>query len=120
MTTDPLTFPLTSAGPFDLPKEISAMLGERPLARVRFPDGNLGWLVTRRETIRAVLADKRFSARDELRSTSIGTEAAQPARPGMFIGMDAPDHTRYRHLLTGQFTVRRMRQLTERIEQFAQ
>mgnify|MGYP006170800589 CR=1 FL=1 len=30
------------------------------------------------------------------------------AKPGMFIGMDAPDHTRYRKLLTGQFTVRRM------------
>lgn len=30
--------------------------------------------------------------------------------------MDPPDHTRFRHQLTGQFTVRRMRQLTDRVE----
>ncbi|MFD0205169.1 hypothetical protein [Saccharothrix carnea] len=30
--------------------------------------------------------------------------------------MDPPEHTRYRKLLTGQFTVRRMRQLEPRIE----
>lgn len=32
-------------------------------------------------------------------------------------GIDAPEHTRYRRLLTGKFTVRRLRQLTERVEQ---
>jgi cytochrome P450 len=37
------------------------------------------------------------------------------ARVGMFIGMDPPEHTRYRKLLTGQFTVRRMRELGPRI-----
>jgi cytochrome P450 len=42
-----------------------------------------------------------------------------PAPPGMFIGVDPPEHTRYRRLLTGKFTVRRMRLLTERIEQIA-
>ena len=36
--------------------------------------------------------------------------------PGFFIGMDPPEHTRYRRLLTGQFTVRRMRRLEPRIE----
>jgi len=34
----------------------------------------------------------------------------------MFIMMDAPEHTRLRRLLTGQFTVRRMRQLTPAVE----
>ena len=38
-------------------------------------------------------------------------------RPGQFIRMDPPEHTRYRRLLTGQFTVRRMNALTPRIEQ---
>ncbi|GAB3895616.1 cytochrome P450 [Kibdelosporangium lantanae] len=40
-----------------------------------------------------------------------------PAPPGMFIGVDPPEHTRYRRLLTGKFTVQRMRKLTERVEQ---
>ncbi|GAB2924396.1 hypothetical protein ACFMQL_31125 [Nonomuraea fastidiosa] len=31
--------------------------------------------------------------------------------------MAPPRHTRYRRLLTGEFTVRRMRRLTERIEE---
>jgi cytochrome P450 len=39
------------------------------------------------------------------------------AKPGVFISMDAPNHTRYRKLLTGQFTVRRMNQLSTRIEE---
>ena len=37
--------------------------------------------------------------------------------PGDLSGVDAPQHTRYRRLLTGKFTVRRMRQLTDRIEE---
>ncbi|WP_433235929.1 hypothetical protein ACQPYK_26195 [Streptosporangium sp. CA-135522] len=40
-----------------------------------------------------------------------------PAPPGMFIGLDPPEHTRYRKLLTGTFTARRIRLLTERVEQ---
>jgi cytochrome P450 len=39
------------------------------------------------------------------------------APPGDLSGVDAPQHTRYRRLLAGKFTVRRMHQLTERIEQ---
>jgi cytochrome P450 len=37
----------------------------------------------------------------------------------MFIAMDPPDHGRYRKLLTGQFTVRRMNQLIPRIQEIA-
>ncbi|MFJ6698150.1 cytochrome P450 [Streptomyces sp. NPDC091272] len=41
-----------------------------------------------------------------------------PAAPiGDMTGMDAPEHTRFRKLLMGKFTVRRMRQLTARAEQ---
>lgn len=120
--TKPLTFPMTSSGPFGPPKEIlAARDAERRITRVRYPDGKLGWLVIRRATVRAVLADRRFSARQELRSTPFsGAANVPPALPGMFIGMDAPEHTRYRCLLIGQFTVRRMRQLTERIEEIAE
>jgi cytochrome P450 len=38
---------------------------------------------------------------------------------GFFLRMDEPDHTRFRHLLTGQFTVRRMKGLEPRIEKIA-
>ncbi|RSM86605.1 cytochrome P450 [Kibdelosporangium aridum] len=109
---EPITYPLTSDGPFNPPKEVRA-----PVSRLRYPDGTLGWLISKRSTIREILADPRFSARQELRSTFFSSAATTPpARPGMFIGMDPPDHTRYRKHLIGQFTVRRMRLLTEHIE----
>ena len=44
-----------------------------------------------------------------------GADSSQPAAPGWFPLMDAPEHTRYRRLLTGQFTVRRLKQLEPRI-----
>ncbi|MBW4721737.1 cytochrome P450 [Saccharothrix obliqua] len=103
-----------------------AVLGElrttEPVARLRFPDGHLGWLITSHELARAVLADRRFSSRSELRHSPVrvGGQVSprpQPAKPGMFIGMDGEDHARYRKLLTGQFTVRRMNKLKPRIEQ---
>ncbi|MGV9595749.1 cytochrome P450 [Streptosporangium sandarakinum] len=120
MPTEPLTFPMTASGPFDPAREILAMRGERPIARVRYPDGRLGWVVTRYPTIRAVLADPRFSARQELRGSPFSAAEIPPALPGMFIGMDDPDHARYRRLLTGQFTVRRMRRLAARVERIAE
>lgn len=46
-----------------------------------------------------------------------GDMKAPPAPPGEFLLMDEPQHSRYRKPLMGKFTVRRMRLLTERIEQ---
>jgi cytochrome P450 len=86
-----------------------------------YPDGHVGWLGTTRDVVRAILADPRFSIRYELQHLPVSAgpdrSALPPADPGDFTGMDAPQHTRYRRLLVGQFTVHRMRQLTERIEQ---
>ncbi|MEU0276217.1 cytochrome P450, partial [Streptomyces sp. NPDC006307] len=47
-----------------------------------------------------------------------GPEGPLPPAPvGDMTGMDAPEHTRFRRLLMGKFTVRRMRLLTERVEE---
>ncbi|MFE2756255.1 cytochrome P450 [Actinosynnema sp. NPDC059335] len=107
---------------FDPPAELGLLRERAPISRMKFPDGHLGWLVTSYELAREVHADRRFSSRAELQHTPrrvAGQPIAQrpPAKPGMFIAMDAPDHTRYRKLLTGQFTVRRMSRLMPRIEQ---
>ena len=117
--SDILTLPVERpAGcPFDPPAE----LRERPgLSRLAYPDGHTGWLATTRDLTRAILADPRFSIRYDLLHLpyETGTSAPYPpAEPGDFTGMDAPEHNRYRRLLAGEFTVRRMRRLTERIEQ---
>ncbi|TKG66994.1 cytochrome P450 [Prauserella endophytica] len=113
--------PTRRDNPFDPPPDLADE--ERPLRRLAFPDGHTGWLVTGYALARAVLADVRFSSRLELRRQVVRrTETdeirpGKPAPPGFFIAMDPPDHTRYRRLLTGQFTVRRMNQLRPRVEQ---
>jgi cytochrome P450 len=113
--------PVERPGPFDPPAELGVLRETAPISRLRFPDGHLGWLVTNYALAREVHADRRFSSRSELHHIlrEVGGEPVPrqpPAQPGMFISMDAPDHTRYRKLLTGQFTVRRMNQLVPRIE----
>ena len=106
--------------PFDPPAELARIRDEQPLRRMRFPDGHIGWLATGHAEVRAVLADQRFSARYELLHLPYpmkGFSEIPAAPPGDLSGVDAPQHTRYRRLLTGKFTVRRMRQLADRIEE---
>ncbi|HWC79479.1 MAG TPA: cytochrome P450, partial [Pseudonocardiaceae bacterium] len=107
--------------PFDPPAELSRLRERHPLVRMTYPDGHEGWLVTGHAVARAFLADQRFSSRYELAHYPMpGMEGIteMPAAPvGDLTGNDPPEHTRYRKLLTGRFTVRRMRRLTERVEQ---
>jgi cytochrome P450 len=106
--------------PFDPPTELGRLQAENPVARMTYPDGHVGWLATGHSEVRAVLADQRFSSRYELMHHPMpGMEELgelPPAPVGDMIGLDAPEHTRYRRLLVGKFTVRRMRQLTEQVE----
>ncbi|QRX94014.1 cytochrome P450 [Streptomyces noursei] len=114
------TLPTKRTHLFDPPEEYRRFREECPVSRLSFPDGTLGWLVTRQEDVRAVLADPRFStylARHSSPIRETPPEARGEVPPGHFISMDAPEHTHYRRLLTGQFTVRRMRALIPRIEQ---
>jgi cytochrome P450 len=108
----------TPGRPFDPPAELGKLRAERPLARMSYPDRHVGWLVTGYPTARAVLADPRFSAQAELQHTpiSIGNGYMPPAAPGQLMAMDPPEHTRYRRLLTRQFTTSRMKLLEVRIE----
>jgi cytochrome P450 len=105
--------------PFDPPSELAELRERRPLTRMVYPDGHVGWLATSHELVRAILADNRFSARYELMHYPLPGVPAEipPAPPGDMTGIDAPEHTRYRQLLAGHFTVRRMRLLTDRVEQ---
>lgn len=106
--------------PFDPPAELAGIREQAPLARMVYPDGHVGWLATGHAVIRAVLADRRFSSRPELMHFPFpGAETIEipPAGAGELTGIDAPEHTRFRKLLAGKFTVRRMRLLTERVEQ---
>ncbi|GGO81900.1 cytochrome P450 [Nonomuraea cavernae] len=115
--------------PFDPPDELAELRKRGPIHRMTYADGHRGWLVTGYAAARAVLADPRFSNRPEHMHPPIPArlELSNELRehefrlpPGFFLRMDAPEHTRYRRLLTGQFTVRRMKQLESRIEEITE
>jgi cytochrome P450 len=106
--------------PFDPPAELLDARRHGPISRYTFPGSRPGWLITGYELVRSVLADPRFSSRKELMlhpTIDFGDMEIPPAPPGEFLLMDDPRHRRYRKPLMGKFTVRRMRMLTERVEQ---
>ncbi|MFF3608285.1 cytochrome P450 [Streptomyces sp. NPDC002463] len=101
--------------PFDPPAELIDARRHGPLSGFTHPGGKPGWLITGYDMVRSVLADPRFSSRKDL--MNVVDFQLPPAPPGEFLLMDEPEHSRYRKPLVGKFTVRRMRMLTERIEQ---
>jgi cytochrome P450 len=111
------------ASPFDPPSHISRLRDTRPVSPLTFPDGHQGWFVTGYDAVRGLMADTRFSSRQDLGPLHVpydtpGMPAAtepSPQIPGVFIAMDPPEHTRLRRKLTGAFTVKRMKELEEHI-----
>ncbi|MFG2556623.1 cytochrome P450 [Streptomyces sp. NPDC048581] len=101
--------------PFDPPTELIDARRHGPISRYTHPGGKPGWLITGYDLVRSVLADPRFSSRKDL--LNVVDFELPPAPPGEFLLMDDPQHGRYRKPLVGKFTARRMRLLTERIEQ---
>ncbi|WP_128376156.1 cytochrome P450 [Streptomyces cavernae] len=103
--------------PFDPPAAYARLREEEPVSPITFqvfPKDPSGWLVTRHDLVRQILADNRFSHRNELLAHVVAppfpmTEyAPQPSPPGSFAKTDAPEHSKYRRLLAGHFTVRRV------------
>ncbi|MER6799993.1 cytochrome P450, partial [Amycolatopsis mediterranei] len=93
-----------------------------PLARTRF-----GWMTTTHATVREVLAGEDFrvgvigsdgSALGRLVEWSAG-EHLHPVRPPSLLAVNPPEHTRYRKLVTGVFTVRAVEQLRGRVQEIA-
>ncbi|GII95635.1 cytochrome P450 [Sinosporangium siamense] len=89
-----------------------------PVARRLHPGTSDGvWLVSRYDLVRGVLADTRWSSGVGNKDESAMTFGDVAGPPGMFISQDPPEHTFYRRMLTGKFTLARMNRLRPRIEQ---
>ncbi|MEU5839971.1 cytochrome P450 [Streptomyces diacarni] len=101
------SMPIERTRLLDPPLEYDQLREEQPIARVRFPNGSTGWLVTRFEEGSQVFSDPRMSARRPRHDTPEGevSEANEeaPFNP-TFVMMDEPDHSQYRRLLSGRFT----------------
>ncbi len=79
------------------------------------------FLITRHDDIKAVLSDhERFSNSRPPGFAVQGVpqlseEDAAAARAGNLLGLDPPEHSRLRRMLTPEFTIRRMKRLEPRI-----
>jgi cytochrome P450 len=104
--------------PLDTPPAPSDAM---PPQRLRYPDGQAGWLVTRYADARKILADPRFDVRPPRCPIDDGGALAAVAGPlsaGDILRLDGAEHLRVRRALTRHFTVARVsehRALIERI-----
>jgi cytochrome P450 len=108
-------FPMPRSHPFTIAPGYSRLREEQPIARVRMPSGENAWLITRYEYVRRILFHPRVSV-DRTHPgfpVRMAGPDKQAGRVGL-MGMDPPDHTRHRHLLIPEFTVKRVRELRPR------
>src|SRR3954470_12431602 len=95
-TPKPFPFP-SSPGPRPSPAPPG------PVERVLLPTGARAWLVTRHDDVRHLLRSADFSADFTAPGFPVlrRVPAPDPQRAaGLFIRMDAPEHTRFRRMLT--------------------
>lgn len=106
---------------FDPVPEMAALRDDEGVRQVETAFGMPAFLVTRHADVKAVLADStRFSnesrrAFDAPGAPKLSAEERDRMRAGNLLGVDPPEHTRLRRMLTPEFTVRRMRRLEPRI-----
>ena len=104
--------------------EVQAARDEPGLPTMRTSLGTPARLVTRYADVREVLGDAERFSNAGLRAlpTPDGTngETEDDRRAGSLLMHDPPEHTRLRRLLTGEFTVKRIRRLEPRITEIVE
>lgn len=94
--------------------ELAEIRRNQPVARVTFPDGRTGWLVTSHADVRQVLIDPRFS-----RAATTAPDTPKTPLDALvsesLLGLDPPEHTRLRKLVARAFTARRVETLRPRV-----
>ncbi|OXM61991.1 MULTISPECIES: cytochrome P450 [Amycolatopsis] len=121
----PCPMPLGRKTPLDPPPEYTRLRAESPVCPLALPDGNTGWLISGFDEVTAALVHPAVSAQRKFQTnvSAVTLTAGEWEASGFgtsFIGMDPPEHTRYRRLLTGQFTVRRLNALAPGIERIVE
>ncbi|MEV4442399.1 cytochrome P450 [Streptomyces sp. NPDC049577] len=113
----PLRYPFNEAVALDVDPMYAKLRQEQPVVRVSCPFGEDAWLVTSHADMKTILGDRRFSRalaaeHDESRLTPLPIHTS-------ILGMDPPEHTRVRRLLSRSFTEVRIERLRPKIEQVA-
>ncbi|WP_406098847.1 cytochrome P450 [Streptomyces sp. NBC_01013] len=96
-------------------RRVAATRASAPVSRVSLPFGMDAWVVTGYEESKAVLGSADGFSTDFAHLAGNAGIAAEQS-PGGLGFSDPPVHTRLRRILTPEFTMRRLRRLTPRIE----
>ncbi|MDT3397013.1 cytochrome P450 [Streptomyces sp. B1866] len=113
-------FPMARACPFSPPPAYARLTAEEPVSRVTLQDGRPAWLITRHDTARRLLVDPRVSsdrADPGFPEVVPGIRAMAQLGRGFLLLMDQPEHTVHRRLITGEFTLKRVRAMRPRIQE---
>lgn len=112
-------FPRPADHPFDLPAAYAEIRESRGICPVTLWNGSRAWLVTKAQDFRAALSDNRFSNQMRRPGFPTITEARVVVDHAerSFNGMDEPEHTYYRRMLTKEFTAKRLGALRPQIEE---
>jgi cytochrome P450 len=111
-------YPFGSTDSLDLDETYAYLREHEPLAAVQQPFGDRAWLVTRYDDVRLVLSDTRFS-RAEVMVRDAPRIFAPRGVPSGILGLDPPEHTRLRRLVSGAFRARTLELLRTRVERTA-
>ncbi|MQT03603.1 cytochrome P450 [Streptomyces jumonjinensis] len=111
-----LRYPFPRPSAVEVPPVYEKLRGECPVAKVRLPSGDDGYVVSRYDDVRTVLSDLRFSRAAMLDEGAPRLTAAPPMGGSLFT-MDPPEHTRLRKLVSREFTARRVQNLRPRIQE---
>lgn len=108
-----VVYPMTRQDPFHPPFEYKRLRAEGPvaLATLEGQPGRNVWLITRDREARQVLSDTRFSS-----------DSRRPGFPvrrnySALIRMDPPEHTKYRRMLTSEFSTQQIETLRPVVEE---
>lgn len=117
-----LNYPFLAPGALEPPPELARLRKESPIAEVRLPSGDTAALLTRYDDVRHLLSNPQFSR-------NLGQDGA--ARMGTNEGgtilerreaatlASGESHMRWRRLLAGAFTVKRMYAMQPKIRAMA-
>lgn len=115
----PIPVPTTKPGTAGPPCAYARLRAERPVVKARLPNGEIGWLISRYEDVRAAFADPRLCR--PLLSAWPPRETAQAPPPCLptFLEMTGEHHNRVRRIVLPLFSRGRLEFMALRIQAMA-
>lgn len=102
------------------------------MCRLAYPDGHVGWLITSHDLARSILGERRLTINRSMDRPPVennvrriafdrlereGNRRVASGYAGNFLNMDPPEHTRFRRMLAGEFSLRKMQALRPQIRE---